>query len=137
MKNNKPLHDTEVIGRATEELLVTITTHEVLGYAEELARCETQLQELATHAEAMKKDLKAKESAILARRSELAAIVREKRASRPVEVQLLANFTAGTLSKVRVDTGETVAQRKLSDEERQSRLPLEATGGHEARSDGP
>lgn len=136
-KKDKPLHDTEVIGRTTEEVAVPVTQVEVLIAAEQLARCETELGELKAHADAQKKELKAKESAILSRRSDLAAVVREKKAIRHVDVQLLANFTNGTLSKVRVDTGETISQRKLSDDERQSRFPIEAMQQDDRESEAP
>lgn len=128
MKKDKPLHDTEVIGRSTEDVAVPINQSEVLVAAEQLARCETELADLEAHAKAQKDELKAKKTAILSRRADLASVVREKKQVRALEVQLLANWTSGTLSKVRVDNGETVTQRKLTEEERQSRFPLEAMG---------
>jgi hypothetical protein len=121
-KENKPLHDTEVLGQTTEAAAVPVGPDELLVFAEELARTEMQLADLAKKAEAVKKDLKSRESAILARRSELAAIVREKKQMRPIDVQLVANFTTGMLTRLRMDTGEKLGERPLTDDERQTRL---------------
>lgn len=119
----KPLHNIETVGREYEKHPVKLSEVERLTFADKLASIEDELTSFEAEAEGVKKSLKAREATILAHRSELAGIVRSRSELRDVEITMVANYTAGTLSKVRKDTGETVASRRLTDGERQEGFP--------------
>lgn len=114
--------DTKVIRTTTERLPVQLTEVERLEFADRLAHCEAELAEHDAEAESQKRQLKAHEAEILARRSLLANIVESRKEPRDVEVQTVANYSKNVMEKWRMDTGELIATRRLDDSERQAEL---------------
>lgn len=72
MAKKKTDDNVKLIRSTTERLPVQLTEQERLVFADRLAHCEAELAEFAADAESQKRQLKAREAAILSRRAELA-----------------------------------------------------------------
>lgn len=121
-KKNGTEDNVKVIRTTTERLPVQLSEEERLQFADRLAHCESELSEFQADSESQKRQLKAREAAILCRRAELAGIVQSRKEPRDVEVQVVANYTKGVQERWRMDTGELIATRRLEDAERQESL---------------
>lgn len=113
---------TKLIRTTSRRLPVQLDETERLEFADRLAHCEAELSEFNADAESQKKQLKAREAEILARRSTLANIVESRKEPRDVEVQAVANYSKGVMEEWRMDTGELISTRRLDDAERQEEL---------------
>lgn len=105
------------------QLPVLLTDRELLDFGQRLAKCQADLAEHNLHAEQVKKDLKAKESAIEAERARLSGIIREKKEIRDVQCERWAHYDRGEIEEIRTDTGEVIYCRRMEPHERQQRLP--------------
>lgn len=119
-KTQSVLHET------TERLPVKLTEAELLDFGQRLAQVDSDAATHAGHADAVKKELKAKETALDAERSRIAGIVRNKHEPRDVDCHVVAYFETNRAVTVRLDTGEVVpgSERTLSIDERQESLGL-------------
>lgn len=104
------------------ELPCALTDAETLLRGNELARCQLELGKIEANKKANAADFKAQAEAIENRIARLARVVAEKEESRPVECRLEEDRNAATMKTVRVDTGEVVSSRPMTEAERQSRL---------------
>lgn len=106
-----------------------LTAEEVNTYSQELASVTTEQAEI----EAEKKDILSSFTARLnkcaADRIVLARKITTKKEDRQVECDLDFDYAKGMVYTVRTDTGVTIAQRKLSEDERQQWLDLDAEEG--------
>lgn len=106
-----------------------LTGEEVNTYSQELASVTTEQAEI----EAEKKDILSSFTARLnkcaADRIVLARKITTKKEDRQVECDLDFDYAKGMVYTVRTDTGVTIAQRKLSEDERQQWLDLDAEEG--------
>jgi hypothetical protein len=96
----------------------------LLDRGQKLAQVEADLQDHQTHADQVKKELKARESQLKAERAFLANVVRARKEPRDVEVQAFLAERAGHVDDVRMDTGEVVRTRPAREGELRGRLPL-------------
>jgi hypothetical protein len=106
-----------------QQLPVPLTDRELLDFGQRLAKCQADLAEHNLHAEQVKKDLKAKESAIEAERARLSGIIREKKEIRDVPCERWHRYDRGEVEEVRCDTGEVFYSRRMEMHERQVKLP--------------
>jgi hypothetical protein len=107
-----------------QRLPVALTDAELLAFGQRLAKCQADLTEHNMHAEQVKKELKAKESAIEAERAHLSGIIREKKELRDVQCERWAHYDEGDIVELRTDTGEVIYQRRMEMHERQVSLPI-------------
>lgn len=115
---------TKKVGEYVELLPVPLSDRELLEFGQRLAKCQADINEHNAHAEQVKKDLKAKESAIEAERARLAGIVREKKEPRDVRVERIAHFDESEVVDIRMDSGEIINRRPIQPHERQEKLPI-------------
>lgn len=108
-----------------QRLPVPLTDVELLDFGQRLAKCQADLGEHLAHAETLKKELKAKESAIEAERARLSGIIREKKESRDVPCERWAYYGDGEIVEIRNDTGEVIYRRRMEMHERQATLPID------------
>lgn len=106
-----------------QRLPVALTDAELLAFGQRLAKCQADLTEHNMHAEQVKKELKAKESAIESERAHLSGIIREKKESRDVQCERWAFYDEGEIVEHRADTGEVIFRRRMESHERQVKLP--------------
>jgi hypothetical protein len=106
-----------------QHLPVALSDRELLDFGQRLAKCQADLAEHNLHAEQVKKDLKAKESAIEAERARLSGIIREKKEIRDVQCERWHFYDRGEVEEVRSDTGEVIYTRRMEMHERQVKLP--------------
>lgn len=116
--------DEKRVNEFAKELPVELTNDELLERGQQLAQVEQRIRDEETHADAVKRDLKARMGNLLVDRARLADIVRRKQEPRPVQCEGWVRFHEGVYEEVRLDTGEIVAgsRRRLSDEEKQDSL---------------
>jgi hypothetical protein len=135
MKQTKmlcPVLGVRVIAHHVERLPVKLTEEELRERGRSMARIEGEIRAHAAHCEAVKKELKSKESALAAELCRLGEILRNESEERDVDIQLeeLEGERKGRrrVAIVRMDNGEVVEERPMRDEELQQPLPLEPTG---------
>lgn len=59
-----------------------------------------------------------------ARRDRLMSVVTRGEEIRPVETEDIASYATGKMTRIRLDTGEILYERSLTDSERQEKLPV-------------
>lgn len=114
--------DSKLVAETVRLLPVALTHEELLDRARQLAECEERLREEEDRAAQVKADLKNRETAILADRSRLAAVVRTRQEPRDIQCQVRENYVRNVRTVTRTDTGATVEERALTLEERQLEL---------------
>ncbi len=113
------------LSRSKHDLPVKLTKDEIAEQGQRLAQLLQDQGELERAHKDTKTQLKADEDKAQALVIDCAAVIRSGEEVRPVEVEIRADFKAGMVAVVRLDTGKTVTTRKLSDDERQKRLVFE------------
>jgi hypothetical protein len=113
----------ELIGKHTEDLSCDLTQSEVLERGRRMAQVDGEIDAHTSHEINVKADLKATRARLEAERSKLSACVRSGTEARPVEVEHLADFEAGVVKEIRIDTGKLIRSRVLLSTERQLALP--------------
>lgn len=117
----------EILSMHTEDLPCRLSNDEVMVRANRMADVEQELERHTGLESQIKSDLKATRSRLEAERGRLAGQVRSKSELRPIEIEHIADFRAGTVREIRTDTGE-VRARSLSAAERQGALKLHDEG---------
>lgn len=107
-----------------QQLPVKLTQEELLERGSLLAQLHADFAQHTVHAESIKKDLKAKETALEAEASRVAGIVRTGFEPRSVTVQRWFDYHRNVKFDLRVDTGEVFNERALTPEDRQGVLVL-------------
>lgn len=106
----------------TKDLLCKLHAEEVADHAQRLAAIEEDLAAHHERAKSIKADLNAAEAKLVAERTSLARKVRTKEETRPVRVNVVADFDLGKAISERSDTGEVLEARALTDKERQTAM---------------
>lgn len=129
--------------RERRHLPTSLTPEEIASNAEELARCQLDLQRIESEKKEAADDFKARLSSTKARIEKLSLAItdREIQKSVPCEWRYeVAGFDADgneiyhpeKKTLVRLDTRTSVEVRDITDEERQGKLKLEANAAGEA-----
>lgn len=105
-----------------KQLPVKLHAAELADFAQRLASADSDVHSHDAHADDVKKELKAREEALVSERTRLAGIVRNKAELRDVRVSCWRDFTAREYREVREDTGEVVYRRPLHTQEMQSEM---------------
>lgn len=111
---------TEVLKKTVETLPVELSAAERGQRGIELSEVLDEIAKEESAAESMKASMKSRKAALEAKRDALAVVVRSGKEMQSVDVEDIADFKAGKVSRVRLDTGEVVHERELMDEERQT-----------------
>jgi hypothetical protein len=114
--------DTKKHSEFEQQLPVKLTQEELLKRGAQLAQLHADAAQHAVHADSVKRDLKAKETALEAEGSRLAGVVRTGYEPRPVVVQRWHDYKRNVSYDMRTDTGEIFGERALSPDERQGVL---------------
>lgn len=108
--------------QSTETLKVKLTDEEVLRYGDELARAIDEHASLENEFQGFKDSFKGKMTTVDAKINTLKNLVRDKCDYRKVDVEEVFDNIAGMVRKFRLDTNELIEERKMTAEERQSKL---------------
>lgn len=113
--------------KVTRSLMVTLSKDEVSTYAKELARVTAKQAELEDEKKAVTSDFKGRIDRCTADCQTLAQRVTTGRELRDIDCEWQPSKD-GKMILVRLDTGEIIDTRKMTEEEQQQSLPL-AGGG--------
>jgi hypothetical protein len=103
-------------------LTCQLTEEEIRAAAEAMARYHDDKQELEEQITSIKAEFKAKIEQCEANIRAQKRLVRDKRETRPVDIEITSNFTDCTVTTTRLDTGEIIEDRKMTGDERQLRI---------------
>lgn len=107
----------------TRSLRCILTRDERLERADAMAKAQQDFEAEEETQKEIKAGLKAKLEGLDARRSELARIVASNAEYRQTDVEVIYDFITTTVMDVRMDTGETIGTRRMTEAERQMPLP--------------
>lgn len=113
---------TVVLDRHNETLLTALTDAEFTDRAAKLARAVQEVGSLTAKHTDMKAQMKADLTRAESERDLLAMVVSRKAENREAIVEVRANYQDGRAYCVRLDTGEIVRHRLLTDQEKQQPL---------------
>ena len=102
-----------------------LTREEIAAYSEELAKITSQQAEIEAEKKEVLSDFTAKLNKCVADGRVLARKITTRKEDRHIECDLDFDYAKGLVFTVRLDTGTTIDQRKLTDEERQEYLNFE------------
>lgn len=111
--------------RVIRSLPCRLSETELLARADELSVVVQETSAEESRQTDVKTQMKARLTELDARKTRLAITIGRKEEFRDVEVELMADVQAGTVTVIRQDTGESLETRPMSDAERQTTLPLE------------
>lgn len=132
-KRMKPLEDgTVVLKTITRKLPVVLDEEGVAIAGIRLAKLLQNHEEHEAQAKELRDKLKKQTDAIQADIDEVAAAIRAGEEQQDVAVEVRADFERATAEFVRLDTGETVEKRTLTDDERQQKMVFEDEQADEA-----
>lgn len=116
-----------MITKVTRSLMVSLTEAEIRSCATELARVTASQAELEDEKKAVTSGFKQKIDRCVADCRALAQKVTTKRELRDIDCEW-SPTPAGKMELTRMDTGEVIDTRKMTEEERQESLPLAGAG---------
>jgi len=117
----------EVIETKSEDLLVKLTEEEVSAKARRMAE---RMGELDRHNEESKRiagERGQRKATLEGEIRKLGEQVRERSEIRPVNVEVIADYKRSIVVEVRTDTDETISERAMRSEERQTTIPAVAS----------
>lgn len=110
--------------RVMRNLPCRLTEPELLDRADQLSVVVQETNAEEGRQTDVKAQMKAKLTELDARKTRLAITIGRKEEYRDVEVELMADIQAGTVTTYRMDTSEALETRPMSEQERQTALPL-------------
>jgi len=111
--------------KETRMLRVALTQEELLTAGDKLAELLDNHRQAVSARESLTKQYKAKESELDAQIESQQILVRNKSELRKVICQSVMDYTDVRAYTTRLDTGEIIEDRKLTEDERQSSLPFD------------
>lgn len=117
-------HNRKVIGKETQKLRVDLTDHEKRRANDDLIGCLSDLAAHEREATEVKAQLARKQKGLEAKRGNLHQLIVAGYEYRDVEVEKIADYDAGLIRLVRVDTGAEVDVERMSEGVRQQELDL-------------
>lgn len=112
------------LGNTTKLLPCKLVDAELLKYGNDLGETIQDILTEEGRQESLKKEMKATLSALEARRSSLASKITRKEEHRDIDVERVLNFGKDIYQEVRLDTGEIIFTRPVTDDERQEVMTL-------------
>ncbi len=113
----------KVLETFTEHLPCKLTEEDMLQRGAELSAAELNLAEQKEEAKAVRASLTAMEKKLQGVVSYLAVVLKDGEEDREVECQSIAKFDKEEVIIQRLDTGDVIRKRPLTDQDRQSPLP--------------
>ena len=111
--------------KVVKELRCALTDEELLARGQALARALEQMQKREADGKAFAANVKSDIEQYKKEGLRLTSHIAEKSEWRPVECNEIHDFAEGTVTMVRLDTGELISERRMWDEERQDELHLD------------
>ncbi|CAO0822447.1 conserved hypothetical protein [Desulfarculales bacterium] len=113
-----------------ETLPVKLTDMDYKDFGIKMGQANQDISKAEDELAAVKSQYKSRIDAAVAKRNEYSAIINSGCEYKKVDCHLVKDFQAGTITLIRLDTGEVVRTRTMGMEERQRGLKLEgeATG---------
>jgi len=112
--------------KITKNLACKLTDTELKEFGRKLAtKCEDIASEESRQKD-QKSEMKARLDGMEAERTSLAIVVRRQEEQRDVEVEEVFDYELGKVTQTRLDTGEEIRVRPMTNEERQQPLPVGA-----------
>ena len=111
--------------KVVKELRCALTDEELLARGQALARALEQMQKREADGKAFAANVKSDIEQYKKEGLRLTSHIAEKSEWRPVECNEVHDFKEGTVSLIRLDTGEVISERRMWDEERQDELHLD------------
>lgn len=105
-----------------ETLKVVLSDEDYKHFAILMGQANTEIGAAEDQLAAVKSQFKSRIDAAVAKRNEYAGIINAGCEYKSVECQLIKNYSDGTISNVRMDTGKQVGSRLMTSEERQRGL---------------
>ena len=112
-----------------KSLSCDLTTEEINTYSQELASITTEQSEIEGEKKEIMSTFTARLNKCIADGRVLARKITTRKEDRQVECDLNFDYAKGMVYTIRTDTGVTIGQRKLTDDERQQWLDLDAEEG--------
>lgn len=114
--------DGRVLRRSIRPLPVKLTADDIMKASMGLANVCDEIATEEGRQDSIKKSLKARVAELEARRTQLANLIRRGDEIRDVAVTTFADYEEGVARDVRMDNGEILATRPLTEKERQPDL---------------
>lgn len=112
----------KVLHEGTEDLPVPLTDEELNDTGARLARLHEEASAHLAHSKDVKAALKARELEIVSQQAAMALRRNSGKIIKPVEIQSEADFHAGVVETIRMDTKEVIRTRPLTVAERQDSM---------------
>lgn len=112
----------KILATRTDHLPVPLSPAELAKVAEEMGRVEGDLRDFYNKKKEITSDLKQKEDRLDAEMGRLGRLQRDKKEYRPVPVRVEADYRVGKVFEIREDTGEVVAERPVTEQDKQTTL---------------
>ena len=106
-------------------LICDLTDEEIQAYSNELARLVTEQAEVEAEKKEVVADFGAKLTKIIADTRVLSRKVSTRKETRQVECDHEYDYVRGLVYTIRPDTGVTISQRQMTEDEKQERLDFE------------
>lgn len=104
--------------KKTVDLPVKLNHKELVERSKQLAKTYGRLKAHADHESQVKTGLKTDRLSIEGEIERLVQIVSSEQEDRPIDVEIIADFGKGIATHTRMDNGETIRERALTDAER-------------------
>ena len=103
-----------------------LTKDEILQQGEVMAGAQKEVTEAENELNSIKKQFQARIETATCQMNRAANLIRDKFEYRNVKCERIFNYDAGTVTEWRRDTNETIANREMTEDEKQTKLALEA-----------
>ena len=110
--------------KSTQRIAVKLTDRELLDYGKALAQSENDIRSEREQQDAMRAGMKETLQRIESRRMMLAGLVSSGEEYREIDCDDVFDYDTGRVTRHRLDTGEVVIERPMTDEERQRSIAL-------------
>lgn len=130
-KNEKKTGKTKTT-KEKQYLKVELSQEEILQAADELATALDNLSQLDAEKESVTRELKAKAAALEAEVTTQQLLVRNKYERRNIDCENTLDYTTMESYTKRLDTGEEILRRPMTEDEKQTTLPFDGDEKDEA-----
>lgn len=115
--------DDTILRRYTRFLACPLNDDELIEHGKRLAETLADIRGEQTRHDMLKAEMKSSMASLEAKRDQLSLEVSRAEVMREIEVEEIADFAANKAFQFRQDTGQQIAERKLTPEERQTVIP--------------
>lgn len=120
----KKTSDKTMARKVTKSLPCRLTDAEMLQYGKDLARAYSETARINGELDAIKQDYKGKIAEEEATIGKISGRVHSGIETRDIECEEVKNWTAATVTVTRLDTGESIEERPMREDEKAMELSL-------------